>query len=461
MAPARRRPRASWRTGTSASVSPAASRSATATSGSMRDRTYARVTATASPTATSEPITARARGSTNSGAVRSRTAATAGTMGQSPKMMPHVLRRLRPTPASTTRTGGTEASPRKVPVGPRPARVAILARSRERTSSRPGQGGPAIARGGRIGRPVRRPSDQQPWPRQDGGRTTREICIQVPASTGAFLVAHRKRGRARGRPLMPATVIVGLQWGDEGKGKTTDFLAEQVAMVVRYQGGDNAGHTVVTGDEVFKLHLVPSGVLYPHITSVIGNGVVVNPATLISELDALTARGIDVARVRVSRSAHVIMPYHVALDRANEARLGGREGRDDRARDRAGVRRSRLAGRPPDGGPAGRGRAPVPDRARPRRQERPPRVDGRGASSRSSRSSPSAWPGGSASERTSTTRHGSSRRRSPAASTSSSRAPRGRSWTSTTGATRTSPPPTRSPAAPAPAAGSARSRSTR
>jgi adenylosuccinate synthase len=122
---------------------------------------------------------------------------------------------------------------------------------------------------------------------------------------------------------MPASVVVGLQWGDEGKGKTTDFLAEQVAMVVRYQGGDNAGHTVVSGDEVFKLHLVPSGVLYPHITSVIGNGVVVNPATLIDELDMLTARGIDVSRVRVSRAAHVIMPYHVALDRGNEARLGG------------------------------------------------------------------------------------------------------------------------------------------
>jgi adenylosuccinate synthase len=122
---------------------------------------------------------------------------------------------------------------------------------------------------------------------------------------------------------MPATVIVGLQWGDEGKGKTTDFLAEQVAMVVRYQGGDNAGHTVVKGDEVLKLHLVPSGVLYPHITSVIGSGVVVNPETLIGELDMLVARGIDVRRVRVSRSAHVIMPYHVALDRANEARLDG------------------------------------------------------------------------------------------------------------------------------------------
>jgi adenylosuccinate synthase len=122
---------------------------------------------------------------------------------------------------------------------------------------------------------------------------------------------------------MPATVIVGLQWGDEGKGKTTDFLAEQTAMVVRYQGGDNAGHTVVRGDETFKLRLTPSGVLYPHITSVIGNGVVVNPVTLIEELDMLTARGIDVSRVRVSRSAHVIMPYHVALDRSNERRLGG------------------------------------------------------------------------------------------------------------------------------------------
>ena len=122
---------------------------------------------------------------------------------------------------------------------------------------------------------------------------------------------------------MPASIVVGLQWGDEGKGKTTDFLAEQVALVVRYQGGDNAGHTVVKGDEVLKLHLVPSGVLYPHITSVIGNGVVVNPETLIGELDMLMARGIDVSRVRVSRAAHVIMPYHVALDRANEARLDG------------------------------------------------------------------------------------------------------------------------------------------
>ncbi|HEX2470403.1 MAG TPA: adenylosuccinate synthetase, partial [Candidatus Limnocylindrales bacterium] len=86
---------------------------------------------------------------------------------------------------------------------------------------------------------------------------------------------------------MPATVIVGLQWGDEGKGKTTDFLAERTSMVVRYQGGDNAGHTVVIGDEVFKLHLVPSGVLHPHITPVIGSGVVVNPRTLLDEMAML------------------------------------------------------------------------------------------------------------------------------------------------------------------------------
>ena len=120
---------------------------------------------------------------------------------------------------------------------------------------------------------------------------------------------------------MPATVIVGLQWGDEGKGKTTDFLAEDVTAVVRYQGGDNAGHTIMLGEEVFKLHLVPSGVLYPHIAPIIGNGVVVNPATLISELDMLASRGIEVDRVRVNKHAHVIMPYHIALDGAMEARL--------------------------------------------------------------------------------------------------------------------------------------------
>ncbi len=122
---------------------------------------------------------------------------------------------------------------------------------------------------------------------------------------------------------MPATVVVGLQWGDEGKGKTTDLLAESVSMVVRYQGGDNAGHTVVIGDAVFKLHLVPSGVLHPGITPVIGNGVVVNPETLLREMAGLEERGIDASRLRVARNAHVIMPYHIALDGATEARLAG------------------------------------------------------------------------------------------------------------------------------------------
>jgi adenylosuccinate synthase len=124
---------------------------------------------------------------------------------------------------------------------------------------------------------------------------------------------------------MPASVIVGLQWGDEGKGKAVDLLSGSVDMVVRFQGGDNAGHTVVIGDEVFKLHLVPSGVLHGSITPVIGNGVVVNPRTLIVEMDMLADRGIDPRRIRVSRAAHVIMPYHVALDGAAEARLSGSE----------------------------------------------------------------------------------------------------------------------------------------
>ncbi|MFI5260951.1 MAG: adenylosuccinate synthase [Candidatus Limnocylindrales bacterium] len=124
---------------------------------------------------------------------------------------------------------------------------------------------------------------------------------------------------------MPATVVVGLQWGDEGKGKATDLLGSGVTHVVRYQGGDNAGHTIVLGDEVFKLHLVPSGVLDPRITPIIGNGVVVNPATLLDEMAMLTARGVDVSRLRVSTAAHVILPQHLALDRALEGDQAGGE----------------------------------------------------------------------------------------------------------------------------------------
>ena len=121
---------------------------------------------------------------------------------------------------------------------------------------------------------------------------------------------------------MPATVVVGTQWGDEGKGKLTDLLAAEMDVVVRYQGGHNAGHRIVVGGEAFALQLVPSGVLYPHITPVIGNGVVVDPAVLLEELDALEAKGVDTGRLVVSGNAHLIMPYHQELDRVTERYLG-------------------------------------------------------------------------------------------------------------------------------------------
>ncbi len=121
---------------------------------------------------------------------------------------------------------------------------------------------------------------------------------------------------------MPATVVVGTQWGDEGKGKLTDLLAGEMDVVVRYQGGHNAGHTVVVDGEAFALQLVPSGVLYPQITPVIGNGVVVDPGVLLDELDMLAARGVDTSRLVVSGNAHLIMPYHQELDRVTERYLG-------------------------------------------------------------------------------------------------------------------------------------------
>jgi adenylosuccinate synthase len=121
---------------------------------------------------------------------------------------------------------------------------------------------------------------------------------------------------------MPGAVIVGMQWGDEGKGRFTDYLAKEASVVVRYQGGHNAGHTLVVDGEVFKLQLVPSGVLYPWVVPVIGNGVVVDPAVLIDELDMLESKGIDTRRLRLSGNAHLIMPYHHELDRVSERFLG-------------------------------------------------------------------------------------------------------------------------------------------
>jgi adenylosuccinate synthase len=121
---------------------------------------------------------------------------------------------------------------------------------------------------------------------------------------------------------MPGIVLVGTQWGDEGKGKVTDLLAEHTDLVVRYQGGNNAGHTIVVEDQRYALHLVPTGVLYPHCTPVIGPGVVVNPEVLLEEMDTLEQRGVDVSRLLLSGNSHLIMPYHLELDKVTERRLG-------------------------------------------------------------------------------------------------------------------------------------------
>src|SRR5450631_1778509 len=121
---------------------------------------------------------------------------------------------------------------------------------------------------------------------------------------------------------MSATVVVGAQWGDEGKGKVVDLLAEKSDLVARYQGGNNAGHTIVADSQTYKLHLVPSGILYPGTLCVIGTGTVVDPGALVTEIDGLESRGIVLDGLRLSGSAHLIMPYHVALDGASEMRLG-------------------------------------------------------------------------------------------------------------------------------------------
>lgn len=121
---------------------------------------------------------------------------------------------------------------------------------------------------------------------------------------------------------MPAVVLVGAQWGDEGKGKATDLLGDQVDYVVRYQGGNNAGHTVVIGDQKYALHLLPTGVLSPNVIPVIGNGVVIDPGVLLSEIEGLEARGVSSERLLISANAHLIMPHHKAIDKVSERYLG-------------------------------------------------------------------------------------------------------------------------------------------
>jgi len=121
---------------------------------------------------------------------------------------------------------------------------------------------------------------------------------------------------------MSAVVIVGSQWGDEGKGKMTDYLSQDASMVVRYQGGNNAGHTIVFGGETYKLHLIPSGIFFSDKLSVIGNGVVVNPKAIVEELTYLNDKGVDVSGLRISSRSHVTLPYHILLDECQETAKG-------------------------------------------------------------------------------------------------------------------------------------------
>src|SRR4051794_27016895 len=138
------------------------------------------------------------------------------------------------------------------------------------------------------------------------------------APTGA---SARPRNR-HNHPVMPGLVIVGAQWGDEGKGKVTDLLADRTDVIVRFQGGNNAGHTIVRDGEKFKFHLIPSGILHEGKTCVIGNGVVLDPRILLEEIDGLKRRGVDISNLKISANAHLIMPYHVLLDTAGELKLG-------------------------------------------------------------------------------------------------------------------------------------------
>ena len=121
--------------------------------------------------------------------------------------------------------------------------------------------------------------------------------------------------------IMTSVVVVGTQWGDEGKGKITDFLSANAEVIARYQGGDNAGHTIVIDGKKFKLHLIPSGIFFPEKISVIGNGMVVNPKSLVKELSYLHEEGVTTDNLRISDRAHVILPYHIELDRLQKKKL--------------------------------------------------------------------------------------------------------------------------------------------
>jgi adenylosuccinate synthase len=148
------------------------------------------------------------------------------------------------------------------------------------------------------------------------------LCLPGPQTRALFAFPESRRFRLLWQDApVPSTVIVGLQWGDEGKGKIVDLLSQESDLVCRYQGGPNAGHTVIVGDETYKIRQIPSGVISGKAT-VIGAGCVIDPAVLIGEFDELEARGLSVDEAYVSGNAHLIMPWHVAIDQASERRLG-------------------------------------------------------------------------------------------------------------------------------------------
>ena len=257
-------------------------------------------------------------------------------------------------------------------------------------------------------------------------------------------------------------VIVGAQWGDEGKGKVTDLLAERADLVVRFQGGNNAGHTIVRDGEEFKLHLVPSGILHPGTTCAIGNGVVIDPKIVTDEIEALKRRGIVTGNLRISANAHLIMPYHVLLDTAGEAKLGSlsigttRRGIGPCYADKS----SRLGIRVQDLLDEKILRKKIMAAMEPKRQLAAPARQGpRPRPARDDRGVHHLRPSPRAPHR----RHRAAcaGTRSTPASRCSSRAPREPCSTSTTAPIRSSPPPTRSPARPASAPASARATSTR
>ena len=244
---------------------------------------------------------------------------------------------------------------------------------------------------------------------------------------------------------MAGIVIVGAQWGDEGKGKVVDLLAEKADLVIRFQGGNNAGHTIVRDGVHWKFHLIPSGILYPGKLCAIGNGVVIDPKVLTGELDELRAKGVDLSGLRISANAHLIMPYHMLLDHAGEAKLGRAADRHHAARHRPVLRRQGRAPGHPRPGPARREDPQEEDRRRDGAQAALAAPVREGAGARPAvddRGLPHLRPPDRAVRRRHGEAHvGRARRRR---ATSSSRARRARCWTSTTARIRSSRRRTRS-----------------